>query len=151
MIALAGAARSAEWERTWSPCSGTALSVPACRLRASLLDVLPDAVVLKGAEVRLGDLVVHCRLVHSAFEAIYVQVVDRAVVPGLVAVVVRQLAAKVGPRGTPQGVERAGRSPFDPLGGDAGISDAVVWLLVWRTPGGANQSWSSRTSPSSTV
>jgi hypothetical protein len=30
---------------------------------------------------------------------------------------------------------RARRPFFDPLGGDAGISDAVVWLLVWCTPG----------------
>jgi hypothetical protein len=109
-----------------------------------------DDSVLKGAEVRIGELVVHCRLFHSAFEAIYVQVVGRAVVPGLVAVVGRQLAAKVGPLGTPWEVERAGCS-FDPLGGGAGISDAVVWLLVWWTPGGGNQSWSSRMSPSSTV
>jgi hypothetical protein len=39
---------------------------------------LPDAVVLKGAEVRIGELVVHCRLFDSAFEAICVQIVDRA-------------------------------------------------------------------------
>ena len=61
-----------------------------------------------------------------------------------------KLAAKVGPLGTPLG-GRARRPFLRPPGGDAGISDAVVWLLVWCTPGGANQSWSSRTSPSSTV
>jgi hypothetical protein len=124
MIALAGAARSAEWERTSSLCSGTAPSVPTCRL-ASLLDVLPDAVVLKGAEVRIGELVVHCRLVHSAFEAIYAQVVDRAEVPGLGAVVVRQLAAKVGPLGTPQGVRA--RRPFPSTRSAAMRASQITW------------------------
>jgi hypothetical protein len=107
-------------------------------------------VVLKGAEVRIGELVVHCRLFHSAFEAICVQVVDHVEVPGFVAVVVRQLAAKVGRLGRRWEVEPADRS-FDPLGGDVGISDAVVWVLVWCTPDGAIQRWSSRMSPSSTV
>jgi predicted ester cyclase len=65
--------------------------------------VYTDPVLVNGASMALADLVARARALHEAFTEVEVEVVDRVVQPGKIAIAFRQTARHTGTWATPVG------------------------------------------------
>lgn len=88
------------------------------RDEAAFRELYTDPVTLNGVATPIGDLVRRHLALHAAFEDIDIDVVDRAEMPGALAVVLRQQGRHAGALPTPLGTVPPTGRRFEVLGID---------------------------------